>query len=83
MARFRFRNLAKYVKEARQEKGFSQADLSMYLEVTTQTVSNFERGVSKLPTKHFRRAATVLGLDLSVMIEKYVADEAARLHHYL
>ncbi len=72
-----------FIRQKREEKGFSQKELGQKFEppVTTQFVSNLERGITPIPAVHIQALVKTLGLhepELMVLMEK---EYAAKLTH--
>jgi len=62
------------LKEARKAKGLTQADLSKALGFSTpQFISNAERGLCQIPTKHYKKLAKLVGRNAVLgLIEKRI-----------
>jgi len=71
-----------YLKQMREKAGLSQKSLGLLLkpEVTTQFVSNIERGITPLPLTHFKRIAESLGIPAHELIEKMESEYSAKLN---
>lgn len=74
----------KYIAEARQSAGLTQAQVSEYFRYKTpQFVSNWERGLSYPPIKSLRKLAALYNIDANVLFElmlrDYLAAQNARL----
>jgi transcriptional regulator with XRE-family HTH domain len=72
-----------FIRQKREEKGFSQKELGQKFEppVTTQFVSNLERGITPIPANHIQALVRSLELhepELMVLMEK---EYAAKLTH--
>jgi len=68
--------LGSYVRRLRKERGMSQEDLAESMDVSQETVSAIERGVTTDPQPTtMRRLATALGVDLADII---IASNQAR-----
>lgn len=69
---YRPADLAALVREARQQKGWTQVDLAMRLEVHRDWVLRLESGESGVALGGVLRALRVLGLELQVVGEDAV-----------
>jgi transcriptional regulator with XRE-family HTH domain len=72
-----------FVRQKREEKGFSQKELGQKFEppVTTQFVSNLERGITPIPANHIQALVKTLDIhepELMALMEK---EYAAKLTH--
>ena len=72
-----------FVRQKREAKGFSQKELGQKFEpaVTTQFVSNLERGITPIPAVHIQALVKALDIneqELMVLMEK---EYAAKLTH--
>lgn len=72
-----------FIREKREHKGFSQKELGQKFvpTVTTQFVSNLERGITPIPAVHIQALVKALDLnehELMVLMEK---EYAAKLTH--
>ena len=72
-----------FIRQKREEKGYSQKELGQKFEppVTTQFVSNLERGITPIPAVHIQALVKTLSLhepELMVLMEK---EYAAKLTH--
>src|SRR6185369_16609064 len=72
-----------FIRQKREEKGLSQKELGQKFEpaVTTQFVSNLERGITPVPAVHITalvRALDIVEAELMVLMEK---EYAAKLTH--
>ena len=72
-----------FIRQKREDKGFSQKELGQKFEppVTTQFVSNLERGITPIPAVHIGGLVKSLDLnehELMVLMEK---EYAAKLTH--
>ncbi len=72
-----------FIRQKRETKGFSQKELGQRFEppVTTQFVSNLERGITPIPAVHIQALVRALDLneqELMVLMEK---EYAAKLTH--
>jgi transcriptional regulator with XRE-family HTH domain len=73
------------LKEAREAKGLTQADLSEALGFTTpQFISNAERGICQIPPKHYKKLAKLVGRSAVLgLIENRVERFSEKLHKSL
>ncbi len=77
-----------FIKEKRQAKGLSQRALGQMLvpPVTTQFISNIERGVTPLPADHVQKVIEVLEMReadlLELMEQEYAAKLSIRVGHH-
>ena len=68
------------LKQARERKGISQGQLSKALGFSNpQFISNIERGLSELPTKHFKKVEKILGIPMPKLIEMKIESTQKRL----
>lgn len=72
-----------FIRQKREDKGYSQKELGQKFEppVTTQFVSNLERGITPIPAVHIQALVKTLELneqELMVLMEK---EYAAKLTH--
>ena len=72
-----------FIRQKREEKGLSQKELGQKFEpaVTTQFVSNLERGITPVPAVHINalvRALEIREQELMILMEK---EYAAKLTH--
>ena len=70
------------LKEAREAKGLTQADLSEALGFTTpQFISNAERGICQIPPKHYKKLAKLVGRNAVLsLIEERIERLSQKLH---
>ena len=77
-----------FIRQKREEKGFSQKELGQKFEppVTTQFVSNLERGITPIPAVHIQALVKSLSLhepELMVLMEKeYAAKLTSKIAGY-
>ena len=73
--------VGQYIRKRREEIGFSQKALGQRLEpkVTTQFVSNVERGVTPLPPVHVPKLAEVLRVSPDEIMQLLEQEYAAKL----
>ena len=71
-----------YIRELREKKGLSQADVAKLLSLkTAQSISNIERGVSPLPRAKIKRMADIFGVkkgEIVTVVMREVQDRVAR-----
>lgn len=72
-----------FIRQKREDKSLSQKELGQMLEpaVTTQFISNLERGVTPVPAAHIQALVRALGIqepELMALMEK---EYAAKLTH--
>jgi transcriptional regulator with XRE-family HTH domain len=72
-----------FIRQKREEKGFSQKELGQKFEppVTTQFVSNLERGITPVPATHIHSIVKNLELNESELMALMEKEYAARLTH--
>lgn len=76
--------LGKLIAKRRKELKVSQSQLAEALGYSTpQFVSNWERGISKVPVDKFRRISKKLKIQLNQMVEMRSAELSAELTEYL
>lgn len=63
----------------RELRGLKQKDLAKKLGITTQALSNFERGKAPFPAGRVRRLARALDMEIDLMIMGIVDDYEMRL----
>ncbi len=65
------------IQQAREKVGITQEELAKRIGVGTQYVSNIERRLCSIPSKHFRTLSTVLKIPVKQLfhynVERYVA----------
>lgn len=71
---FEFQNLGTYLKEKRIETKLTQAEVSEYLKVHPQYISNWERGICAPPSHCLQHALDLLGADRKKVVELMVLD---------
>lgn len=69
-----FQNLGVYLKEKRLKAGFTQTELSQFLKVHVQFVSNWERGLCAPPSHCFHNLIDVLDLNREQVVNAMVSD---------
>lgn len=69
-----FHYLGNYLKEKRNNHGFTQAALAKKLKVHVQFVSNWERGVCAPPSHCFHHLIEILALDREHTVEVMLSD---------
>lgn len=69
-----FQDLGNYLKEKRNDEGFTQAELGKRLKVHVQFVSNWERGVCAPPSHCFHHLIEVLKLNREHIVDVMVSD---------
>lgn len=74
MNTFEFQNLGTYLKEKRVETKLTQSQVSEYLKVHSQYISNWERGLCAPPTHCFQHALDLLGADRKKVVELMLLD---------
>lgn len=62
-------------RELRKTKGFTQVELAEKLDVSQNTISNWETGVSKPDIPMAARIAKVFGCDVSEVVSCFVKTE--------
>ena len=72
-----------FIRQKREEKGFSQKELGQKFEppVTTQFVSNLERGITPVPANHIQSLVKNLALNESELMVLMEKEYAAKLTH--
>lgn len=72
-----------FIRQKREEKGFSQKELGQKFEppVTTQFVSNLERGITPVPAVHVQALVRALGINESELMVLMEKEYAAKLTH--
>ena len=79
--------VGQYIRKKREEAGLSQRSLGLLFQppVTTQFISNVERGVTPLPTVHIQTLVQTLKIPeselLAEMEREYTAKISAKLGH--
>lgn len=70
-----FAGIAKLMKESREKTPWSQTELAALLKMKNgQFISNIERGLCGLPSKHAPQVCQILKIDPEVMIETMLSD---------
>lgn len=68
-------NLSSFLKEKREERRFTQAELSKYLGYKNgQFISNVERQICTIPVEKLPDLAVLLKVELEVIVEIYIKD---------
>ena len=72
-----------FLREKREAKGFSQQELGQKFvpPVTTQFVSNLERGITPIPAPHIQSLVRALDLNESELMVRMEKEYAAKLTH--
>ena len=79
--------VGQYMRKKREEAGLSQRSLGLLFQppVTTQFISNVERGVTPLPSVHIQNLIQILKIQeselLSEMEREYAAKISSKLGH--
>jgi transcriptional regulator with XRE-family HTH domain len=74
------KHIGNYIKELRERRGLSQADVARSLGLrTAQSISNIERGVSPLPRAKIRRFADILGVRKGDIVEAVMREMQERV----
>lgn len=85
------KNVGKRIQQYRKEKGFTIAQLSESVELSTQQLSRYERGINKINLDHLAKIAYKLTIPLSLFLideeqshdttnSKKVLDKKERYH---
>lgn len=53
------------LRQAREAKGLSQADIGVKLGITSAAVGHYEKGIAKPPFERAKKLARILGIDVS------------------
>lgn len=69
-------NLGKVIKEARQKKQWSQLALATEIGIQQSTLSKYERGETKIPTKTAQQILEILGLQMKIVSTKELANDS-------
>ncbi len=68
------------LKELRKEAGLTQATLGKKMGYgSSQFISNIERGIANLPPSKFKKAAKLLKVPVSELVEMRIMADKARL----
>jgi transcriptional regulator with XRE-family HTH domain len=72
-----------FIRQKREAKGFSQKELGQKFEppVTTQFVSNLERGITPVPAVHIQALVRALEMNESELMVLMEKEYAAKLTH--
>ena len=71
------------LKQLREKKGLTQADVAKRLGFgNAQFVSNIERGLAKLPVKHFKKVAALYGVPVERLIDLKLKQTEIQLKKY-
>lgn len=72
-----------FIRQKREEKGLSQKELGQKFEpaVTTQFVSNLERGITPVPAVHIQALVRALEMNESELMVLMEKEYAAKLTH--
>jgi transcriptional regulator with XRE-family HTH domain len=72
--------MSKFLKEKRQQAGYSQGDIAKKLGYTSpQFISNWERGLSKPPVPTLRKLAHIYNINLNEMFELALKESIGEL----
>lgn len=72
----KYQNQATLVRKLRLAKGLNQGELSKAIGYTNpQFISNWERGISGIPPKTFKKLAKALKVSPRTIAEAYVQDQ--------
>lgn len=73
-------NISKFLKEERLKKGLSQGEIAHKLGFTSpQFISNIERGLAFPPVDKLKKIATLLGLDVELLVDLYFEDKKEQI----
>lgn len=76
--------LEEFLKIAREESNMTQLELSKKLKLTSpQFVSNWERGIAKVPVKTLARLVAILQLDVETVVDLRILDNKENLKRAL
>lgn len=70
------KNVGKRIQQYRKEKGFTVAQLSELVELSSQQLSRYERGINKINLDHLAKIASRLSIPLSL----FLIDEEQSYH---
>lgn len=74
-----FKHQSDLLASGRRKQGLTQKFLSEKLKLSSpQCISNIERGVAPIPSKHVRKLSKLLDVPPADFFEAYVKDERAR-----
>lgn len=68
------------LKVLREKKELTQEELGDKIGVHTQFISNMERGIGPIPPKHFKKLASIFGVNIHAFIDIAVDRYRARLY---
>lgn len=74
-----------FIRLEREKKGLSQKALGLLLSpaVTTQFISNIERGVTPLPANHIQNIAQIFGIQEELLISVCEKEFALKIYEQL
>lgn len=74
------KQVGSFIKNLREKRGLSQADVAKLLSLkTAQSISNIERGVSPLPKSKIKKLADILGVKKSEIVTVVLAEVQERV----
>lgn len=73
----KFINLGKLLHRARLENGYTQEQLGLKLNLTSQNISKWERGLSVPPSRRFHKLIEVLRLNKKELGDAIMEDTMA------
>ena len=75
------RNIGKLISDLRKERNITQDDLAARLQITKQTISNYERGIRRPSYEALEAIADVLNVPMSFFLTKdEQAEELSRIY---
>lgn len=72
-----FMNISEKIKKLRQDKGWSQTQLAKKLNIPSQNVSRYERGVFTPATEALAKFAEVFGVSVDYLLSEESEDSGA------
>ena len=69
-----FEDMGKYLKLKRMSSGLTQLDLADKLKLSSQMVSNWERGLCAPPSSSLKKLTTLLGIDKEEMLNVFLSS---------
>lgn len=74
LPKVKFKRTGAYLKQCREKKNISQAEVAHKFKYTNQYVCNWERGVSAPPAMHWSNLVKLIGADIVRIHDCYLQD---------
>jgi transcriptional regulator with XRE-family HTH domain len=70
----KYKNTARFLKQAREVAGISQADIAERLGLEAQSISNIERGLTGVPRKYVFKVCEILKIKNTDLVDVMLLD---------